>query len=388
MELPSRSTAGPPDPRLHPHLHSHPVLPGRDHPAPQRGLGRDEVPTGGSGTLCRGPRHPGRVRQGHRVADREHGTEGEREPATRRHRLDSQQRARTSESVTTSCGVPAGVRAIGGRPQSSRETVEESLRAWNNIMYDWGGGFFTEYPVTNPSNVTLYNNTIINSDDVGIDLGGHASGPIRLANNLVQDASGFNYYFAAGFSPHLLGQQPLQRCDLARRRGLPEQDGHVRGGSELPPEPGGHQRQGPGASLAADPVLAVLRRHRRAGPRGSLGHRGGRRQRDDGGEADVVRGGGRGRARWSFGGGRGRSSTTWGSTCTARLAEGGPWTRLTASLIPGLGSSAVGQAYSLPRLRARERDALLLSPRRRGRVLEGDVPRPGLGGADGRARER
>ena len=39
------------------------------------------------------------------------------------------------------------------------------MKAWNNIMYDWGCGFFSEFPVSGaPSDVAVYNNTIINSD--------------------------------------------------------------------------------------------------------------------------------------------------------------------------------------------------------------------------------
>jgi hypothetical protein len=73
------------------------------------------------------------------------------------------------------------------------------VKAWNNIMYNWGAGFFCDYASTS-SGVTLYNNTVINSDNVGIDLGGHASGSYRLANNLVQGAA-TNYFFAAGVLP-------------------------------------------------------------------------------------------------------------------------------------------------------------------------------------------
>ena len=66
------------------------------------------------------------------------------------------------------------------------------------------------------------------------------------------------------------------------------------------------------------------------------------------------------------------------------LSEAGPWTRLTASLIPGLGSSAVGQAYSYRDAGPHERDALLLPPGGRRRVVEDDLARPGLGGTSGR----
>ena len=89
--------------------------------------------------------------------------------------------------------------------------------------------------------------------------------------------------------------------------------------------------------------------------------------------------------RWRTGVGAGQPRA---STCTARCPRDGPWTRLTTSLIPGLGSSAIGQAYSFRDCGSRERDALLLPPRRRGRLVEGDVSRPRLRCAHGRARER
>ena len=80
-------------------------------------------------------------------------------------------------------------------------------------------------------------------------------------------------------------------------------------------------------------------------------------------------------------GGRRRSSHNLGFHVYRGLSADGPWTRLTSSLIPGLGSSAVGQAYSLRDSASSNGVALLLPARGRGRVVEGDVPRPRLGGA-------
>ena len=65
-------------------------------------------------------------------------------------------------------------------------------------MYDWGSGIFIEYPITNRSDVTLYNNTIVNSDNAGIELDDHAAGTYRLANNLVQDAVRVQLLLPAG----------------------------------------------------------------------------------------------------------------------------------------------------------------------------------------------
>ena len=50
--------------------------------------------------------------------------------------------------------------------------------------------------------------------------------------------------------------------------------------------------------------------------------------------------------RWTWCGGRGRRWTTSASTSTARCRPSGPWTRLTSSLIPGQGFSAMGAAYA------------------------------------------
>ena len=157
------------------------------------------------------------------------------------------------------------------------------------------------------------------------------------------------------------------------------------GAAELPPGAGRHRaRKDQGTNLSADSPLAVLDDIDGQVRAGALGHRGGRRQRDDGGEADVVRGACRATPRWRSRGGRGRSSTTSASTCTAALSENGPWTRLTSSLDPRPRLVRGGPGVLVPRRRPHERHALLLPARGRGRVVEDDVSRPRLGGAAGR----
>ena len=221
-----------------------------------------------------------------------------------------------------------------------------TLRAWNNIMYDWGSGFFSEYPVTNPSNVTLYNNTIINSDDVGIDLGGHASGTYRLANNLVQDASGFNYYFAAGVLPLTYSANNLSN-DATSPDGAAFQNKTVTfvGAPNYHLSLADTSAKDQGASLAADPVLAVyddIDGQLRAAP-WDIG------ADDQSGTTAVklmsfqaVAADAAVQLQWRTG----SELDNLGFHLYRALAAGGPWTRLTASLIPGLGSSALGRDYS------------------------------------------
>ena len=114
-----------------------------------------------------------------------------------------------------------------------------------------------------------------------------------------------------------------------------------RGGRQPP-----HRRREHGDERGRGPERRVRDGHRRGDSHRRLGHRSGRVRGDDGGEAAVVLRGGRRQAGACWNGGRRRSSTTSASTSTAVLPRAGPWTRLTSSLIPGLGSSAVGQAYS------------------------------------------
>ena len=74
------------------------------------------------------------------------------------------------------------------------------LKAWNNLIYGWGAGFFIEYS-NQTTNVALYSNTVVGNDDSGIELDGHAGGTYRLANNLVVGTTVDDYYLAAGVLP-------------------------------------------------------------------------------------------------------------------------------------------------------------------------------------------
>jgi hypothetical protein len=104
---------------------------------------------------------------------------------------------RVSHNILRATGTGTGdwwCAAIG------QTAVGGVVKAWNNIIYNWGSGFISDYATS--SSVTLYNNTIVNPDNVGIEIAGHASGTYRLANNLVQGTpSRVNYYFAAGVLP-------------------------------------------------------------------------------------------------------------------------------------------------------------------------------------------
>ena len=97
---------------------------------------------------------------------------------------------RVSHNIIRASDTGAGDWWCAGIVQHS---VGGVLKAWNNIIDNWGDGVYQEQ-TSGFSSVTLYNNTIVNSDDAGINLGGHGSGSYRLANNLVQDLSGYNYY--------------------------------------------------------------------------------------------------------------------------------------------------------------------------------------------------
>jgi hypothetical protein len=69
------------------------------------------------------------------------------------------------------------------------------LYAWNNIIYDFGAGYSSEY--LNTGTVVLYNNTIINPDYIGIYPQGASAVNFRMANNLVQGSSTYgNYYLS------------------------------------------------------------------------------------------------------------------------------------------------------------------------------------------------
>ena len=111
----------------------------------------------------------------------------------------------------------------------------------------------------------------------------------------------------------------------------------------------------------------------------SVGHRGGRVQRNDRGRADVSFEASPGDSAVELSrGARRPSSTTSASMSIARLSENGPWERITPSLIPGLGSSPEGASYSWTDTGLVNGTPLLLPPRGHRHRLGVDLPRPGL----------
>jgi hypothetical protein len=216
-----------------------------------------------------------------------------------------------------------------------------TLRAWNNVMYGWGSGIFSEFPVSNPSNVTVYNNTIVGSDDAGIAFAGHASGTYRVANNLVQGAA-TNYSFgtALDYSATNLSQDATSPQVGLRSRtvafvGAPNY--HLSAADTMAKDQG--------TDLSADPVLAVyddIDGQLRAVP-WDIGM-------DDANGTTAVK-------LISLAAVPGDSSVTVEWRTGSELdnlgfhlyrgpSASGPWTRLTSTLVPGLGSSPLGQAYS------------------------------------------
>ncbi len=100
-----------------------------------------------------------------------------------------------SHNIVRSTGSGSGNYSAAGIYNTNDSTG--TLKVWNNIVYDFGGGIVIEW-LAGTNNFAIYNNTIINSDAVGIEFDDHSSGYFRIANNLVQDSSGYNYYFAGG----------------------------------------------------------------------------------------------------------------------------------------------------------------------------------------------
>jgi hypothetical protein len=216
-----------------------------------------------------------------------------------------------------------------------------TLRAWNNVMYGWGSGIFSEYPVSNPSNVTVYNNTVINSDNVGVSLAGHASGAYRVANNLVQGAA-TNYYFgtAVDYSATNLSQDATSPQVALRSRtvtfvGAPNY--HLSAADT--------NAKDQGTNLGTDPVLAFF-----DDVDGQLRQAPWDIGADDASGTTAVR-------LMSFAAVPSDASVAleWrtgselgnlGFHLYRSLSAEGPWARLTSTLVPGLGSSPLGQAYS------------------------------------------
>ena len=218
-----------------------------------------------------------------------------------------------------------------------------ALKAWNNVMYNWGAGIHSEVPISNPSDAIIYNNTIVNSDVVGIRLAGHASGTYRLANNVVQGlGTNSNYEWTTlDYSATNLSR------DASSPNGASFQNKTVTfvGAPNYHLAPGDINAKNLGTNLSADPVLAVLDDidgQVRAVP-WDIGA-----DDADGTTAvklmsfEAVAADSAVELSWRTG----SELDNLGFYLYRGLSEGGPWTRLTTALIPGLGSSAVGRAYS------------------------------------------
>ena len=214
------------------------------------------------------------------------------------------------------------------------------LKAWNNVIYDWGSGIRSEYSTTS-NTVILYNNTLVNNSAVGFLLLGHAAGAYRLANNLVQGAA-TNYSITGGltYSATNLSQDPTSPNAVLQNRTVT-----FVGAPNFHLSPADINAKDTGTNISADPVLAFFD--------------------DIDGQLRQVP--------WDIGADDANGTTAVklmsfeavASDAAVALAwrtgseldnlgfhlyrapsQGGPWTRLTSSLIPGLGSSAVGRAYS------------------------------------------
>ena len=96
-------------------------------------------------------------------------------------------------SLGSSCS-DADIQGAAGIRQNTNTGV---VKAWNNIMYGWGSGFTQDW--ISSGGASLYNNTIINSVARGISLGGDNVGTYRLANNLVQGLNP-NYVIDVGIT--------------------------------------------------------------------------------------------------------------------------------------------------------------------------------------------
>ena len=262
----------------------------------------------------------------------------------------------------------------------SQTNAGGTLKAWNNIMYDWGCGVISEFPVASgPSDVALYNNTIINSDNVGIDLVGHTSGTYRVVNNLVQDASGFNYDFGGtvDYSAANLSQDATSPQAALRNKTVT-----FVGGADFHLSVADTNAKDQGTSLSADAVLAVvddIDGQLRQAP-WDIGA-------DDASGTTAVKlmsfealgGGRRGGAVVADRLGAGQP----GVPRVPRAFRGRPVDAADVVARPGVGLLGGGPELLVPRHGPGERHALLLSAGGRGRVVEGHVSRPRLGGPAG-----
>jgi hypothetical protein len=142
------------------------------------------------------------------------------------------------------------------------------VKAWNNIIYDWGSGYYTVYMTSGQCTtfpacgVTLYNNTIVGSVVRGISVSGVAQGNYRLANNLVQGAStGANYWldmdnFIVDYSATNLSQDATKACGSCPTAELTNKTVSFVGAADFHLASSDTNAKNQGTNLSSDPNLA------------------------------------------------------------------------------------------------------------------------------------
>ena len=224
----------------------------------------------------------GRVREGDGAADREHGAQGL--PATRWDPAERRERGRRSEAEPQHLAGDRPGRAGGRVDQRNRHVSSRRNRPEGVEQRHLRLGHRHQERVRPHHG---HSGPLQQHDHQQQHRGDSAGGsPCRDLPPREQPGarSRDELRRSRDVQPRLLGDESLPGCDLSAG-GPPKQDGHFRGRRGLPPELGRHQRQGPGARPVYRSVHRRFRRHRRTAPRGSLGHRGGRRQRDNGGRS-------------------------------------------------------------------------------------------------------
>ena len=227
------------------------------------------------------------------------------------------------------------------------------LKVSNNILYKWGVGFMFGY--TASAQVYFYNNTIVYDSTGWAGLWynfNNAGVYFALANNIVQGTGtqsggqdGFNYMAGGGNEIPDYAVTNLSSDATSPNAALQNKTVTFVGAPNYHLGPADTNAKDQGTNLSADPVLAIvddIDGQARQAP-WDIGA-------DDANGTTAVK-------LMSFAAVSGDGSVVleWrtaseldnlGFYLFRGLSEGGPWTRLNASLIAGLGSSATGQAYS------------------------------------------
>ena len=217
-----------------------------------------------------------------------------------------------------------------------------SLLAWDNIIYGFGGGIYERIHQSKE----LWSCTTTPSATVatrGIYLQGAGLGNYRVANNLVQGGTGADYTFS-GFTPDYSATN-LSSDATSPQVALRSKTVSFVGAADFHLSPVDVEAKNQGTDLSADPVLAVLNdidgQVRQVawdiGADDADGTTAVKLMSFEAVAADAA---------VELGWRTGSELDNLGFHVYRGLSEGGPWTRLTTSLIPGLGSSAVGRAYS------------------------------------------